>query len=183
MARGAEASDAFSGLFGRLPLRSDTTGLFAPDSLRGVPIDSVRPSGTAIFLRDDDANAGRSISVFLRGDGVPNPGTYALQAPPTDPGASPIRRPEADAIAGYSELRDDAFRIAPAAQGSVTIDEADSNRLSGTFSFSTLIAIDLRRPAPGDTTITDLFEQQLYPTSVSGRFTATRAADAFPLLP
>jgi hypothetical protein len=183
LASGEEAGNALSGLFAPLPSLPDTTGLFAPDSLRDVPIDSLRPSGTAIFLRDDSEGAGRSISFFLRGDGVPEPGTYSLQIASMGPGSPPVRRPEAEAFAGYSELRDEVFRIAPAAQGTLTVETARADRLRGTFSFSTVLAIDLRLPAPGDTSFTDLFEQQFYQTSISGSFTATRAADAFPRLP
>ena len=183
LASGTEAGDAFAGLFGVLPPATDSLILPLPDSLDEAPLDSLRPSGTILFLRDEDASPfGSGISVFIRGDGPPAPGTYAFQTFALGPDALPLRRPAVEAFASYTELEDDTFRIAPAAQGSVTVEASGADLLRGRFAFATLLALELRAPVPGDTTFAGLLEPQPFQTSIAGTFTATRAAAAFPLL-
>jgi len=184
LARGAEASDAFAGLFGVLPLAPDSLRLPLPDSLNRPPLDALHPSGTILFLRDEDADLfGSGISVFIRGDGPPTPGTYSFQSVSLGPGAPPLRRPTPEALASYAEREDDRVRIAPAAQGSLTVESSSADRLRGRFAFTTLLALDLRAPVPGDTTFADLLRPQPFRTSVSGTFTAARTARAFPSPP
>lgn len=176
-----EAGNALGGIFGVFPPPDSLDLPGVPDSLATERPDTLVPAGTALFLRDE-GSSGDGISLFVQGDGLPETGTYSLDLFSLG-GGQPDPASDIEGVALYTALRDSTFRIVPASQGTLTIEEASDDVLRGRFNFSTLLALDIRLPAPGDTSFADNVNQQFFQTSVEGTFTATRAADARPPFP